>query len=68
MNNTDKEVTFGTIKRTRMRNKNDLSDEQHGLRQKIQHGYLSRVKQPTDNVKINGFRNKKQFSYNLPLR
>jgi hypothetical protein len=68
MNNTDKEVTFGTIKRTRKRNTNDLSDEQHELRQKIQHGYLSGVKQPTVNVKVNGFRNKKQFSYNLPLR
>jgi hypothetical protein len=33
MNTTDKQVTFGTIKRPRMRNTNDLSDEQHELHQ-----------------------------------
>ena len=33
MNTTDKQVTFGTIKRTRMRNTNDLSAAQQGLRQ-----------------------------------
>jgi len=38
MNNTDKEVTSDTIKRTRMRNTNDLSGEQHGLRQKYSTG------------------------------
>ena len=35
---------------------------------KIQHGYLSKKKKkPTVKVKVNEFRNKKQFSYNLPL-
>jgi hypothetical protein len=31
MNNIDKQVTFGTMKGSRMRSTNDLSDEQHGL-------------------------------------
>ena len=68
MNNTNKQVTFDTIKRTRMSNTNDLSDEQHGLRQKYSTGMCLYMKQPTVNVKVNGFLNKKQFSYNLPLR
>jgi hypothetical protein len=38
MNNTGKHVTFGTMKGTRMRNTNDLSDEQHGLPQKYSTG------------------------------
>jgi hypothetical protein len=68
MNKTDKHVTFGTIKGTRMRNTNDLSDEQHELRQKYSTCICIYMNKPTVNVKVNGFRNKKQFSYNLPLR
>jgi hypothetical protein len=68
MTKTDTKVTFGTIKGTRMRNTNDLSDEQHGLPQKYSTGICLYLKKPTVNVKVNGFRNKKQFSYNLPLR
>ena len=51
-----------------MHNTNDLSDEQHGLRQKYNTGMRLYMKKPTVNVKVNGFRNKKQFSYNVPLR
>jgi hypothetical protein len=68
MNNTDKQVTFGTMKRTRMCNTSDLSDEEHGLRQKYSTGICLYMKQPTVNVKVNGFRNKKiiiQGSHNM---
>ena len=51
-----------------MSNTNDLSDEQHELRQKYSTGMCLYMKQPTVNVKVSEFRNKKQFSYNLPLR
>ena len=68
MNNTDKQVTFDTMKRTRMCNTNDLSGEQQELRQKYSTGICLYMKQPTVNVKVNGFRNKKQLSYNLPFR
>ena len=67
MNNTDKQVTFDTIKRTRMCNTNNISDEQHGIRQKYSTGICLYMK-PNVSVKVNEFRNKKQFSYNLPLR
>ena len=67
MNNTDKQVTFAPIKRTKMCNTSDLSDEQHGLRQNNSTGICLYMKKPTVNVKVNGCRNKKQYSYNLPL-
>ena len=56
------------MKRTRMCNTSDISDEQHGIRQKYITGIYLYMKQPTVNVKVNGFRSKKQFSYNLSLR
>ena len=60
MNNKDKQVTFGTIKKTRMCNTSDLSDEQHGLRQKYSTGIcIYTYEKHIDHVKVNGCRNKK---------
>ena len=41
---------------------------QQWVRQKYGTGICLYVKKPTVNVEVDGFRNKKQFSYNLPLR
>jgi hypothetical protein len=55
MNKTDKQVTFGTIKGTRMRNTNYLSDEQRGFRQKYSTCICIYMKKRNGNVKVNGF-------------
>ena len=60
MNNTDKQVTFGTMKGSRMRNTNDLSDGQHGLPKNTARVFVYiQMKTHTVNFKVNGFHNKK---------